>query len=263
MHRVHAKWKCTVCKYFYLPECKHRFECPLCSPSVVAGLSLLQFPCRDPHIRSPLKIHRFFLLRFNTFSQRLRIRKNNNNNNMEKSTNLISDTFDPTNIDIERYSSDFFHSSIFSSLDINNSNRIENFETITLTNWRNPLPRFEKQTITRSFKNDSIDMCLTILFKLHENSLPSSSFIVFDSFEEEEFRLLPNGHASRIRKIFGVYWHDWGGGGRGGGERGRRRAHVNYERENGGQTRCLRSCGEQLRFNGRREAFAFASRDLA
>lgn len=31
-------------------------------------------------------------------------------------------------------------------------------------------------------------MCLTILFKLHENSLPSSSFIVFDSFEEEEFR---------------------------------------------------------------------------
>lgn len=258
MHRVHAKWKCTVCKYFYLPECKHRFECPLCSPSVVAGLSLLQFPCRDPHIRSPLKIHRFFLLRFNTFSQRLRIRKNNNNNNMEKSTNLISDTFDPTNIDIERYSSDFFHSSIFSSLDINNSNRIENFETITLTNWRNPLPRFEKQTITRSFKNDSIDMCLTILFKLHENSLPSSSFIVFDSFEEEEFRLLPNGHASRIRKIFGVYWHDWGGE-----RRRRRRAHVNYKRENGGQTRCLRGCGEQLRFNGRREAFAFASRDLA
>lgn len=36
-------------------------------------------------------------------------------------------------------------------------------------------------------------------------------------------RISRNGHASRIRKIFGVYWHDWGGGGgeeeeRGGGE---------------------------------------------
>lgn len=78
----------------------------------------------------------------------------------------------------------------------------------------------------------------------------------FQFFEEEEI--------SRIRKIVGIYWHDADCGEEGGGRRGEEeRVHVNYERENGGQRRCLRGCGEQLRFNGRREGFAFANRDLA
>lgn len=73
----------------------------------------------------------------------------------------------------------------------------------------------------------------------------------FRFFEEEEF----HEYAKSLAYI---------GTMRIAGRRGEEeRVHVNYERENGGQRRCLRGCGEQLRFNGRREGFAFANRDLA
>lgn len=73
---------------------------------------------------------------------------------------------------------------------------------------------------------------------------------------KDSFRFFEEEEISRIRKIVGIYWHDADCG-------EEERVHVNYERENGGQRRCLRGCGEQLRFNGRREGFAFANRDLA
>lgn len=88
----------------------------------------------------------------------------------------------------------------------------------------------------------------------HENSSPSSR-IVFDSSRKKKF----HEYAKSLAYIGDADCGEEGGGRRGEEER----VHVNYERENGGQRRCLRGCGEQLRFNGRREGFAFANRDLA
>lgn len=89
----------------------------------------------------------------------------------------------------------------------------------------------------------------------HENSSPSSR-IVFDSSRKKKF----HEYAKSLAYIGTMRI----AGRREGGRRGEEeRVHVNYERENGGQRRCLRGCGEQLRFNGRREGFAFANRDLA
>lgn len=137
MHRVHAKWKCTVCKYFYLPECKHRVECPLCSPSVVAGLSLLQFPWWNPHNRSnssifggsPLKKFTSFFFQFNTLSSTIIYIYISEDTNRASVLHSIHRWKDILVIF-------FFNSSIFSSPSIRKENTIIDIQIIRNREFR-------------------------------------------------------------------------------------------------------------------------------
>lgn len=195
MHRVHAKWKCTVCKYFYLPECKHRVECPLCSPSVVAGLSVLQFPWWNPHNRSnssifggsPLKKFTSFFFQFNTLSStiiHIYISEDTNRASVLHSIHRWKDILVIF----------FFNSSIFSSplskhKKGKHNNRYTNNKksriSRQLRNTQKIYRRICCQGSIRDYsKNDLVTSPMkcatTYSISLLENSLPSSR-IVFDS----------------------------------------------------------------------------------